>query len=88
MPQKIGSNDKRAVGISVSNGPLHFDYLVRLTDAGTVLMAGRTTSVDESTFWIVVFESADELAAHAAVMHAELFALRVATGSVLGPQAT
>ena len=60
----------------------------RLTDAGTVLMAGRTTAVDESTVGIDVFESADELAAHAAVMHAELFLLRVATGSVRGPQAT
>ena len=87
MPQTIGPNDKRAVGISVSNGPLHFDYLVRLTDAGTVLMAGRTTAVDESTFGIVVFEAADELAAHAAVIHAELFPFRVATGSVRGPQA-
>jgi hypothetical protein len=84
----MGSNDKRAVGISVSNGPLHFDYLVRLTDAGTVLMARRTTAVDESTFGIVVFESADELAAHAVVMDAELFLLRAANGSVLGPQAT
>jgi uncharacterized protein YciI len=83
----MGSNDKRAIGISVSNGPLHFDYLVRLTDAGTVLMAGCTTAVDESTFGIVVFEAADELAAHAAVMHAELFPFRVATCSVRGPQA-
>jgi len=88
VPQTMGSNDNRAVGISVSNGPLHFDYLVRLTDAGTVLMAGRTTAVDQSTFGIVVFEAADELAAHAAVMLAELFPLRVATGSVVGPQAT
>jgi hypothetical protein len=84
----MGSNDKRAVGISVSNGPLHFDYLVQLTDAGTVLMPGRTTADDDCSFGIGVFEAADELAAHAAVMHAELFLLRVATGSVLGPQAT
>jgi hypothetical protein len=71
----------------VFNGPLQFDSLVRLTDAGTVLMAARTTAVDESAIGIVVFEAADELAAHATVMHSELVPLRVATGSVLGPQA-
>ena len=84
----MGPNNKRAVGISVSNGPLHFDYLVRLTDASTVLMAARTTAVDESTFGIVVFEAVIELAAHAAEMHPELFPLCVASESVLGPQAT
>ena len=32
----------------------HFEYLKRLTEKGTVLLAGRTTNTDNSSFGIVV----------------------------------
>jgi uncharacterized protein len=75
----------------------HFAYLERLTASGTVLMAGRTLNVDESTFGIVVFlaesqAQADELvgkdpAIEQGVMRAELFPFRVALWSGTGPPA-
>ena len=73
----------------------HFAYLSRLTDQGTVLMAGRTLDADERTFGIAVFVA--DTAAEAetimnndpAVMHgvmrAELFPYRVALWSRAGP---
>ena len=32
----------------------HFEYLKRLTENGTVLLAGRTTNTDNSSFGIVI----------------------------------
>jgi hypothetical protein len=88
VPQTIGPNDKRAAGISVLlNGPVHFDYLVRLTDAGAALMARRTTADDDSSFGIVMFAAADEPPVRATVIHAVLFPLCVATWLVRGRQA-
>ena len=53
----------------------HFGSHRRLTEAGVVLMAGRTQTTDYSTFGIVVFCAESEAAAHElvagdpAVMH-------------------
>ena len=73
----------------------HFAYLSELTDRGTVLMAGRTLSVDENTFGIVVFVAGETSEAEAimkgdpavkhGVMRAELFPCRVALWSRSGP---
>ena len=73
----------------------HFNYLKELTDAGTVLMAGRTLNADERTFGIVVFiaeseANAEELvrndpAVRHGVMRAELFPYSVALWSRTGP---
>jgi uncharacterized protein YciI len=73
----------------------HFNYLKELTDAGTVLMAGRTLIADERTFGIVVFiaeseANAEELvrndpAVRHGVMRAELFPYSVALWSRTGP---
>ncbi len=98
MLQTIGPNNNRATGASVVfNGPLDFDYLVRLADAGAVPMALRTTSDDGSSFGIVMFEAGDETTVRrlmgyespvrAAVIRAVLFPLLVATWLVRGPQA-
>lgn len=35
----------------------HFEYLKRLTESGTVLLAGRTTNADNSSFGIVIFSA-------------------------------
>ncbi|MCE7983897.1 MAG: hypothetical protein DYG89_22210 [Caldilinea sp. CFX5] len=66
----------------------HFHYLQRLCEAGVVKLAGRTLNTDASTFGIVIFEAADETAAHAivdndpavkqGVMRAELYPYRIA----------
>jgi uncharacterized protein YciI len=66
----------------------HFDYLQRLTEAGTVLMAGRTLNADERTFGIVVFAAAspeqaaevveNDPAMRQGIMRAELFPYRIA----------
>jgi uncharacterized protein len=73
----------------------HFAYLSRLTDEGTVLMAGRTLTADEHTFGIAVLVAATTAAASAimsndpavkqGVMRAELFPYRVALWSKAGP---
>jgi uncharacterized protein YciI len=73
----------------------HFKYLQRLTEDGTVLMAGRTLNNDERTFGIVVFlaeseEKAQELvrndpAVKEGVMRAELYPYSVALWSRTGP---
>ena len=65
----------------------HFNYLQALTAKGTVLLAGRTLTMDESSFGIVIFECASELLAHdimqhdpavvSKLMHAELFPFRI-----------
>ena len=73
----------------------HFGYLSRLTDRGTVLMAGRTLTADERTFGIAVLVAAtiaeaeaimnDDPAVKHGVMRAELFPYRVALWSQTGP---
>lgn len=73
----------------------HFAYLQQLCSAGVVLMAGRTLTVDERTFGIVVFRAESEAAAQQVVdmdpavrlgvMRAELFPYRVALWSRSGP---
>jgi uncharacterized protein YciI len=73
----------------------HFAYLSRLTDEGTVLMAGRTLTADEGTFGIAVLVAAtaadaaaimnDDPAVAHGVMRAELFPYRVALWSRRGP---
>lgn len=66
----------------------HFSYLRRLTDEGTVILAGRTLNTDVSSFGIVIFDAESEQAAHAVmnndpavksgVMRAKLFPYRIA----------
>jgi len=73
----------------------HFVYLQRLTDEGTVLMAGRTLNEDERTFGIVIFVAESEAeaaevvrndpAVRQGVMCAELFPYRIALWSRRGP---
>ena len=74
----------------------HFEYLKQLVAEGVVFMAGRTLTVDEKTFGIVVFEAASESDAVAlmqndpavklGVMKAELFPYRVALWSPKAPR--
>jgi uncharacterized protein YciI len=69
----------------------HFLYLKGLVEAGCVLLAGRTTNTDESSFGIVIFTAASEEeaggimrgdpAVRAGVFAAELFPYRVALAS-------
>lgn len=78
--------DERAVGD-------HFEYLRELTEAGVVLLAGRTLNTDPSAFGIVIFRAADDAAARrvvdadpavaAGVFRAELFPYRIA---LVGPE--
>jgi uncharacterized protein YciI len=66
----------------------HFQYLVRLADAGVMLLFGRTLNTDPSTFGLCIYEAADEASARAimeddpavrsGVMRAELFPYRIA----------
>ena len=75
----------------------HFAYLEALLDAGTVLMAGRTTNDDDRAFGIVVFVAETQAraleivendpAVRQGVMRAELFPYRVALWSSKGPAA-
>lgn len=72
----------------------HFAYLKRLTEAGQVLMAGRTLTTDERTFGVVVFTAASDALAQQlvdgdpavrhGVMQAELLPFRVALWSAPG----
>ena len=72
----------------------HFRYLQDFVSRGVVLLAGRTTIVDESTFGIVIFRAASEAEATAVmsndpavregVMRAALFPYRVALFSPIG----
>ena len=73
----------------------HFAYLNRLTEEGTVLMAGRTLNADENTFGIAVLVAAtaeevealmrNDPAVKHGVMRAELFPFRIALWSKAGP---
>jgi uncharacterized protein YciI len=66
----------------------HFDYLKALVDKGIVILAGRTLNTDPSSFGIVIFNAATEVAARqlmnddpavkSGVMRAELYPYRVA----------
>jgi uncharacterized protein YciI len=66
----------------------HFAYLVRLTAAGVVLLAGRTQTRDFSSFGIIIFQAESQAAADAIVaedpavrqrvMRAELYPYRIA----------
>ena len=66
----------------------HFAYLQALATRGVVRLAGRTVTTGPETFGIVVFEAADEAAAHSVVrndpavrdgiMAAEVWPFRVA----------
>jgi uncharacterized protein len=69
----------------------HFEYLANLTRQDIVLLAGRTTNDDASTFGIVLLEAPSEAAARgvmladpavaAGVFAAELFPYRIALAS-------
>lgn len=75
----------------------HFAYLKGLTDAGVVLLAGRTLNTDPGSFGIIIFRAADEEEARQ-VMHqdpavrqrvfrAELYPYRIALlGELPGPE--
>lgn len=66
----------------------HFAYLKNLHAQGVVLLVGRTTNTDASTFGIVIFTAANDEAAQGimqndpavqhGVMKAELYPYRVA----------
>jgi uncharacterized protein YciI len=66
----------------------HFQYLKGLTEAGTVLLAGRTLNTDSTSFGIVIFLAAsedearkimnDDPAVRQGVMRAELYPYSVA----------
>lgn len=66
----------------------HFNALVRLKEEGTLILAGKTNGLDDSTFGIVIFEAATDEEALAimngdpavakGVMTAELYPYRVA----------
>ncbi|HLF79846.1 MAG TPA: YciI family protein [Dehalococcoidia bacterium] len=66
----------------------HFEYLSQLAVIGKLLLAGRTTTDDETTFGIVIFEAKSEEdarrimgndpAIQEGVMEAELFPFRIA----------
>ena len=47
----------------------HFDYLKRLTEAGVVILAGRTQTTDYSSFGLIIFNAEDEAAAHEIVQN-------------------
>ena len=66
----------------------HFAYLQALATDGSVLMAGRTVTTGPETFGLVLFQAADEAAAHSimrndpavrdGIMTAEVWPFRVA----------
>lgn len=70
----------------------HFGYLQKLTQGGTVLLAGRTMNTDPSSFGIVIFQADSDEAAQAIVdgdpavkqqvMQATLFPYRIALADV------
>jgi uncharacterized protein YciI len=69
----------------------HFEYLKRLTEAGTVALAGRTLTEDESAFGIVILKDVSERVARRimnedpavfhTIMTARLFPFRIALKS-------
>lgn len=103
MPQFLYRIQPTRLGM-LSDGPTereagivgeHFAYLSRLTEQGTVLMAGRTLNADEQAFGIAVLVAgtsaeaarimSDDPAVKLGVMRAELFPFRVALWSKPGP---
>lgn len=76
----------------------HFEYLKRMVEAGSVLMAGRTLLTDERSFGIVVYEAASDADAEAlmrndpavreGVMHGEWLPYRVVLWSPAGPSSS
>ncbi len=66
----------------------HFAYLKSLTEAGVLILAGRTLNTDPSSFGIVIFRAdspeqaiavmANDPAVHRGVMQATLFPYRIA----------
>ncbi len=42
----------------------HFEYLQRLTEAGVVILAGRTQNDDPTSFGVVIYRAESEEAAH------------------------
>ena len=66
----------------------HFAYLQDLTQKGVVILAGRTTNDDYSSFGIIIFQAESEAAARQIVeddpvvknrvMRAELYPYRIA----------
>jgi len=73
----------------------HFRYLKQLCDDGVVLTAGRTDTVDEHTFGVVILEAESESIARDimrkdpatlhGIMHASLYPFRLALWSDTGP---
>jgi uncharacterized protein len=65
----------------------HLNYLKDLTAKGVVLLVGRTTNTDDSSFGIIIFHAESEEAAHRimvsdpavqkGVFHATLFPFRI-----------
>jgi uncharacterized protein len=65
----------------------HFEYLMRLAEEGTLILAGRTLNTDRSSFGIVLLDSESEEKARelmmedpavtAGVFTAELFPFRI-----------
>lgn len=70
----------------------HFHYLQEHLEQGTLIMAGRTSPVDETTFGIAVFKAANEEAAReimqndpavaGGVMTAELYPFHIALSAL------
>jgi uncharacterized protein YciI len=66
----------------------HFDYLQRLTEAGVMILVGRTLTTDDETFGVAIFEAsseaearqvlADDPAVREGVMQGALFPFRIA----------
>lgn len=66
----------------------HFEYLQQLAEQGTMILVGRTTNDDETTFGIAIFEAGSDEQAQAimendpavreGVMTADLFPFRIA----------
>ena len=70
----------------------HFQYLVQLSEKGVCLLAGRTSTNDQSTFGIVILttdsdENANQImrndpAVKHGVFAGEIFPFKIATGSL------
>ena len=55
-----GSTDQEAAAVLA-----HVEYLMRQTEAGRVLLSGRTQTADEETFGIVILQAESEKEARA-----------------------
>lgn len=60
----------------------HFQYLQRLMGEGVVILAGRTTTSDYSSFGIALFNAADDAAANQILQDDPAVAQRVMRGEV------